>query len=95
MMQIEWDAAKAEANLRKHDVSFAEAAHVFKDFGRIERYDNRDDYNEERWITIGMSWTTLLSVVYTVRNEDTIRIISARKANANEQTQYNTAHGSS
>jgi len=91
-MKVQWDAAKAALNLRKHGVSFAEAAHVFNDFGRIESYDSRHGYGEDRWLTIGMSWTSVLSVIYTIRDEQTIRIISARKANAKERTQYHQAH---
>jgi len=92
-MKVQWDAAKAALNLRKHSVSFEDAAHVFNDVGRIEAYDHRDDYGEDRWNTIGMAWTTMLFVVYTLRNEDTIRIISARKAKASEQLQYHHANG--
>jgi len=92
-MKVQWDAAKAALNVRKHGVSFVEAAHVFNDFGRIETYDSRDDYGEDRWLTIGMSWTAVLSVVYTIRNEHTIRIISARKAHAKERTRYHHANG--
>jgi len=91
-MKVQWDTAKAVLNLRKHRVSFEEAAHVFNDPGRIETYDNRDDYGEDRWVTVGMSWAALLSVVYTVRNQDTLRIISARKAHAQERAQYRHAN---
>jgi len=92
---LEWDAAKAALNLRKHGVSFEDAELVFYDAKRIEAYDGREDYGEDRWATIGLAYCVVLYVVYTVRSEESIRLISARKANANEQTQYNTAHGSS
>ncbi|MDR2154095.1 MAG: BrnT family toxin [Burkholderiaceae bacterium] len=51
-----------------------------------------DDYGEDRWATIGLVWPTLLSVTYTIRQEETIRIISARKAAPHEQKQYRDAN---
>jgi uncharacterized DUF497 family protein len=89
-MDFEWDAGKAAANLRKHRVSFKDAARVFLDPNRIEAYDGRNSYGEDRWKTIGMVEPALLAVVYTVRGKDgdSIRLISARKADAHERTQY-------
>lgn len=91
-MELEWDAAKAILNLQKHGISFEDAERVFYDPGRIETYDGREDYGEDRWATIGLVWSAVLYVVYTVRNEETIRLISARKANASEQRQYREAN---
>jgi len=48
-MDFEWSAAKAASNLRKHGILFEDAARVFFDVGRIEIYDGRDDYGEDRW----------------------------------------------
>ncbi len=89
-MEFAWDARKAAVNLRKHRVSFEEAARVFLDPNRIETYDGRDAYGEDRWKTVGMVEPALLAVVYTVRGKegDAIRLISARKADAYERTQY-------
>ena len=89
-MEFEWDARKAAINLRKHHVSFEDAARVFLDPNRIETYDGRDTHGEDRWKTVGMVDPALLAVVYTVRNQDgdVIRLISARKADAYERTQY-------
>lgn len=67
-MNLEWDAEKAASNLRKHGVSFEDAALVFYDTGRIEIHDGRENYGEDRWATIGFAWTLLLAVVYTVRD---------------------------
>ncbi|MCL2298360.1 MAG: BrnT family toxin [Proteobacteria bacterium] len=91
-MDFEWDADKAALNLKKHGVAFEDAEHVFYDLGRIERYDGREDYGEDRWVTIGFVDPVLLYVAYTVRNEETIRLISARKANEEERKQYRQAH---
>jgi uncharacterized DUF497 family protein len=87
-MELEWDADKAAGNLNKHGVSFEDAALVFYDAGRIEAYDGREDYGEDRWVTLGLAYSTVLYVAYTVRHEETIRLISARKANADERKQY-------
>jgi len=91
-MELEWDAAKAALNLRKHGVAFEDAAHVFNDPGRIETHDGREDYGEDRWATIGMVYQRILYVVYTVRTKEVIRLISARKANGSEQKQYQQAN---
>ena len=91
-MELEWDTQKAALNLQKHGVSFEDAALVFYDHGRIETYDGREDYSEDRWATIGEAYAALLYVVYTIRHEETVRLISARKANASERKQYREAN---
>ena len=89
-MEFEWDLVKAEANLHKHGVSFEDAARVFLDPHRIETFDDRKSYGEDRWKTVGLVEPALLAVVYTVRGKDgnLIRLISARKADAHERAQY-------
>jgi uncharacterized DUF497 family protein len=91
-MKLEWDAEKAMRNLQKHGVAFEDAALVFYDAGRIEAYDKREDYTEDRWVTIGLAWSALLYVAYTIRDGDTLRLISARKANAQERQHYREAN---
>jgi len=91
-MNFDWDVAKAASNKAKHGVSFNVAAKVFLDPNRIEMYDGREDYDEDRWATIGYVDPAVLFVVYTVRDEETIRIISARKAVPYEQKQYREAN---
>jgi len=91
-MDFEWDADKATRNLRKHGVHFSVAARALLDPGRIEMYDGREDYGEVRWAVIGYAHPALLYVVYTVRSENTHRLISARKANEREKRQYRQAH---
>ena len=63
---------------------------MFLDPDRIETFDGREAYGEDRWKTVGRVSLALLSVVYTVRDKgnETIRLISARKADAYERTQY-------
>lgn len=91
-MQVEWDQKKADTNLSKHGVAFEDAVLVFYDAGRIELLDSREDYDEDRWATIGLVYPAVLYVVYTVRDGDTIRLISARKANEKERKQYHQAN---
>jgi uncharacterized DUF497 family protein len=91
-VKFEWDDRKAALNLKDHGVAFEDAEFVFYDIGRIETYDRREDYGEDRWATIGLVWSAVLYVVYTVRDDETIRLISARKADANERKQYHEAN---
>jgi hypothetical protein len=86
-VEFEWDPAKAEANLRKHKVPFLMACEAFKDGNRLERLDVTCDYGEERWSVLGRVQQTILFVVYTQR-EQRILLISARRANRDEQQSY-------
>lgn len=89
-MQFEWDEAKDLSNQHKHGINFELASLVFFDPLRIERHDGRENYEEDRWITIGLVEPALLYVVYTLRGDDDeiVRLISARKANAQERSRY-------
>jgi uncharacterized protein len=86
-MEFEWDRFKAEANRDKHGVTFGEAVDVFADPFNITEFDDANSLEEDRFIVLGMSGRTLLSVVYTER-EDVIRLISARRATARERRTY-------
>ncbi len=84
---IQWDTKKAEANLKKHSVSFEEAATVISSENTLEIEDFR--HTEQRFIIVGFSsLTRLLTVVYAYKHEDEIRIISARKATKTEEKKY-------
>lgn len=88
-LQFEWDPDKAKKNLRKHDVSFEEASTIFKDPQYISFLDEEHSADEERHITIGMSFKArLLMAAHTTRRK-LIRLISARKATKNEEKFYN------
>jgi uncharacterized protein len=54
-LEFEWDKAKAKANFRRHGVSFDLAKTVFKDPFAIERLDDREQYDEERFVIIGVA----------------------------------------
>lgn len=87
-MEFEWDPRKADANLKKHGVSFTEAVEAFYDPNAIEFLDDAASGDEIRFQLIGISKARLLFVGYTVRAER-IRIITARKANAKQTKYYN------
>ena len=87
-MRFDWDPHKAAANLREHGVSFAEAVTVFTDDFALTREDP-DATGEQRFVTLGMSATgALLVVVFTHRDPDIYRPISAWKANKPQRKQY-------
>ena len=92
-MEFEWDEAKNNENLRKHDVRFETAQLVFDDpFALTVRADS-DESEEERWITVVSTGGHLLfHVVSTWRNEGTIRLISARTATMQERRGYEEAY---
>ena len=87
MLEFEWDDDKETANIRKHGLSFDDAIRIFKDASRATVIDNRFDYGEERLVTTGLIRERLCVVVYT-KNNQTIRIISARKANKRERKKH-------
>ncbi|MGO9570386.1 MAG: BrnT family toxin [Desulfomonilaceae bacterium] len=85
-MKYEWDRDKAEKNLQKHKIDFADAVTALDDEAALTLED-RDSY-EERFVTIGMDAVgRILVVVYNWRGER-IRLISARKAARSERKQY-------
>jgi uncharacterized protein len=83
-MQFEWDEKKNQANIRNHEIDFADVSVMFNEDMLIE-IDNRLDYGEDRWVGIGFLGLGIAVVVWTEREGDTIRIISARRANRHEQ----------
>jgi uncharacterized protein len=92
MKQIKfaWDSAKAASNAKKHGISFEEAKTVFDDDNARLIADPDHSQGEERFVLLGMSYTLkVLTVVHCYRDEEnTIRIISARKSTKNEEKQY-------
>jgi uncharacterized DUF497 family protein len=87
-MDIEYDPRKAAANLKKHSVTFDEAATALLDPMALAREDD-DAQGKARYVLVGMSNAGhLITVCYTLRNEEIIRLISARKATSNEWRQY-------
>ena len=89
-LRFEWDPRKAAANLRKHRVSFEEAKTVFLDEEALLRPDEEHSDDENRFLLLGLSGRLrALVVCHCYRQDDeVIRVISARKANALERQQY-------
>jgi uncharacterized DUF497 family protein len=89
----EWAAAKAKANVQKHDVSFEQAATVFLDGLALTFPDPYHSGEEEREITIGCTKGHQVVFVSHCRRGDRVRIISARKATRRERGQYEEGIG--
>lgn len=91
MIQFEWDEAKNIKNQRKHGVSFEEARSVFYDEFAVQFYDEQhSQLEEDRYLLLGMSNKTRLLLVCHCEqpSENTLRIISARKATKTESIFY-------
>jgi uncharacterized protein len=87
-MKIEWDSKKAKTNLKKHGVSFEEAATALSDQMAATGADPDHSITEERYVTFGISEKRRLIVVSHTEKDDIIRIISARKASKGERELY-------
>ncbi|CUS03478.2 conserved protein of unknown function [Candidatus Promineifilum breve] len=87
-MEFEWDPAKAVANLRKHGVSFDEAATVLADSLSLTVPDPDHSQDEERYITVGLSISRRLLLVAHTDRDRRIRLISARELTATERIAY-------
>lgn len=88
MLEFEWDPDKAAANIRKHGVTFEEAATVFGDPLSLTAHDPDHSEDEDRYITMGTSVEGRPLIVSHTDRDDRIRIISARKATRREQKAY-------
>ena len=78
-LKFEWDDKKNKINKKLHGITFEDAIFVFNDPQRIILPDLYHSENEERWLAIGLV-NRVLFVVFTEKNDATIRIISARTA---------------
>ncbi len=87
-MKFEWDPEKAEANKRKHAVSFHEAATVFGDPLAITFPDPDHSMDEDRYITFGLSRFDRLLVIAHADRGESVRIISARRMTRQERRIY-------
>jgi len=87
-MEFEADPSKAAENIKKHKVSFEEAASVFGDPMAYTFADPDHSVGEKRWLTFGMSaLDRVLAVIYTERRGK-VRLISARRATKPERSIY-------
>ena len=87
-IKFDWDQTKARRNLRKHRIDFDEASTVFADRLSITIPDPDHSEDEERWVTIGLSNRHRLLVVVHTEEDETIRVISARRADRLERRKY-------
>ena len=85
-MEFEWDEAKRQANITKHDVDFLEAMELLAD-APVMLDDSRKDSGERRCQAVGSVDGKMLVVIFTIR-EGSFRIISARRANSREMRKY-------
>ncbi len=90
---FDWNSTKEQQNIRKHRVSFRQAATIFRDPNQLSIYDEEHSEDEERWITLGIDSTGVVRVVihtFEQINDELcqIRIISARKATNLEIRRY-------
>ncbi len=86
-MQFEWDENKNAINIQKHGIDFNDVLDMFN-HPMVIQQDTRFAYYEDRWIGIGWLRYQIGVVVYTEREGDTIRIISARLATKQEVKRY-------
>jgi len=85
-MRFEWDPAKDKANRAKHGLSFEETGELFKsDVEYLEIYDEEHSEEEDRFIAIGPIRRGVIVVAYTEREDDVLRIVSARMASKKER----------
>ena len=86
-MKYEWDEIKNRLNIRNHGIDFMDVPSMFQ-HPMVMFLDQRINYGEDRWIGIGILKTVLAVVVFAEPNDETIRIISARKATKHEEQIY-------
>ena len=87
-MNYEWDENKRQENLAKHGLDFADAWQLFEN-PMVVWPDSRFEYDEDRWIGIGIMRTAVVAILaFTERDPDIVRIISLRKAMKHEKEKY-------
>jgi uncharacterized DUF497 family protein len=87
-MRFEWDEGKRDESIAKHGIDFVDVPEVF-DGPMLVRLDARHRYGEDRWIGMGLLRTAVVVVVYIEwEDEETIRIISARRATRHESRDF-------
>ena len=86
-MRFDWDENKNRENIGNHRIDFADVSPMF-DGPMLVELDRREDYGEDRWRGIGFLRNIVAVVVFTEPDADTIRMISARKANKYERDKF-------
>jgi uncharacterized DUF497 family protein len=86
-MRYTWDKEKNRYNIQTHGIAFEDAKRIFEG-PTVERIDDRFDYREIRIYAIGLVNGMEITVIYTYRNDDEIRIISAWRSEPHEKRSY-------
>ena len=86
-MTFTWDEEKNQENIRRRGLDFADARQIF-DAPMLTALDTREEYGEDRFVGIGFLKNFVVVVVYAEPEEDTIRIISLRKALKHERKRF-------
>ena len=95
-MRIAWDLRKAHANQLKHHLTFEEARSLFeRDINYLVIYDAEPSNDEDRFVAIGPIRRGIITVVFIEQTDDSIRIISARRATGRERTLFRRHIGGS
>ena len=87
-MELEWDPEKDRLNREWHGISFEEAAELVARDDYLEIYDQGHSGDEDRFIAIGAIRRGVVVVIFTERQDDVIRLISARRATRREAELY-------
>jgi len=89
-LRFEWDKKKEKINIKKHGISFEEASSAFYDEKAIQFFDPDHSEDEDRFILLGISFKLrILVVCHCFRESETVvRLVSARKADRDEQKEY-------
>ena len=86
-MKYEWDEGKNRLNVRNHGIDFMDVPAMFQ-HPMVMFLDQRKNYGEDRWIGIGILKTILTVIIFAEPDDETVRIISARKATKHEEQIY-------
>jgi uncharacterized protein len=86
MPKFKWDETKRKSNFKKHGIDFVDAPSIFAGY-TLTIEDDRYDYGEERFVTFGILEGRVVAVAHT-ESEESIRIISIRKATKYEEKEY-------
>ncbi len=93
-MRFEWDPSKDKINRAKHGLSFEEAIELFRSgVDYLEIYDEEHSDEEDRFIAVGPITRGVIVVAYTERDDDVLRLLSARRATRKERQRYEEHQG--
>ncbi len=85
-MEFQWDETKRKSNLHNHGIDFVGIEKAFEG-ETVTIFDNRFDYGEERFVTLGLLDNRVVAIAHT-ESDEVIRIISVRKRTKHEESNY-------